>query len=71
MAVDTACSSSLTAIHLACTSLRAKDCNLALTGGVNLTLSPLLNVTLSAAGMMSADGKCKTFSEDANGYVRG
>ena len=71
MAVDTACSSSLTAIHLACTSLRAKDCDLALTGGVNLTLSPLLNVTLSAAGMMSADGKCKTFSEDANGYVRG
>ena len=71
MAVDTACSSSLTAIHLACTSLRARDCDLALTGGVNLTLSPLLNVTLSAAGMMSADGKCKTFSEDANGYVRG
>ena len=71
IAVDTACSSSLTAIHLACNALRAKDCDMALACGVNLTLSPLLNVTLSAAGMMSADGKCKTFSEEANGYVRG
>jgi len=71
IAVDTACSSSLTAIHLACNALRAKDCDFALAGGVNLTLSPLLNVTLSAAGMMSADGKCKTFSDEANGYVRG
>lgn len=71
MAVDTACSSSLTAIHLACTSLRAKDCDIALTGGVNLMLSPLLNVTLSEAGMMSPQGMCKTFSEEADGYVRG
>lgn len=71
IAVDTACSSSLTAIHLACNALRTKDCDIALAGGVNLTLSPLLNVTLSAAGMMSADGKCKTFSDEANGYVRG
>ncbi|MBD9358030.1 non-ribosomal peptide synthetase/type I polyketide synthase [Methylomonas albis] len=71
MAVDTACSSSLTAIHLACTALRAKDCDLALSGGVNLTLSPLLNITLSAAGMMSADGRCKSFDDAANGYVRG
>jgi glutamate-1-semialdehyde aminotransferase/3-oxoacyl-(acyl-carrier-protein) synthase/acyl-CoA synthetase (AMP-forming)/AMP-acid ligase II/acyl carrier protein len=71
VAIDTACSSSLTAIHLACNALRAKDCDVALTGGVNLTLAPLLNVTLSVAGMLSADGQCKTFSEDANGYVRG
>jgi len=71
VAIDTACSSSLTAIHLACNSLRSKDCEMALAGGVNLTLSPLLNVTLSAAGMMSSDGKCKSFSDEANGYVRG
>lgn len=71
MAVDTACSSSLTAIHLACTSLRAKDCDIALGGGVNLMISPLLNVTLSEAGMMSPAGMCKTFSEEADGYVRG
>jgi natural product biosynthesis luciferase-like monooxygenase protein/amino acid adenylation domain-containing protein len=71
MAIDTACSSSLTAIHLACSALRAKECNAALAGGVNLTLSPLLYVTLSAAGMMAPDGQCKSFDDAANGYVRG
>lgn len=71
MAVDTACSSSLTAIHLACQSLRSGDCDMALAGGVNLTLSPLLYSTLSAAGMLSVDGFCKPFDQLANGYARG
>ncbi len=71
MAIDTACSSSLTAIHLACSALRTRECDAALAGGVNLTLSPLLYVTLSAAGMMAPDGQCKSFDEAANGYVRG
>ncbi|TAN70493.1 MAG: amino acid adenylation domain-containing protein [Methylobacter sp.] len=71
MSIDTACSSSLSAIHLACTALRAKECNLVLSGGVNLTLAPLLNITLSAAGMMAPDGRCKTFDDAADGYVRG
>ena len=71
LAVDTACSSSLTAIHLACQSLRANDCSMALAGGVNLTLTPLLYSTLSAAGMLSVDGRCKPFDVQANGYARG
>ncbi len=71
MAVDTACSSSLTAIHLACTSLRAGECDQVLAGGVNLMLSPKLNITLSAARMMSPDGRCKAFDAAADGYVRG
>ncbi|MBT6069495.1 MAG: amino acid adenylation domain-containing protein [Proteobacteria bacterium] len=71
MAVDTACSSSLTAIHLACQSLRAGDCETAIAGGVNLTLTPLLYSTLSAAGMLSVDGFCKPFDNEANGYARG
>ncbi|MBJ7416767.1 MAG: acyltransferase domain-containing protein, partial [Niveispirillum sp.] len=71
MAVDTACSSSLSAIHLACTSLRTGDCDAALAGGVNVILVPQLFVTLSAAGMLSPDGRCKTFDATANGYVRG
>src|SRR5262249_20624244 len=71
LAVDTACSSSLVAAHLACQSLRHKECDLALAGGVNLILSPLLGIPLSRAHMMAPDGRCKTFDAAADGYVRG
>ncbi|MGE3806182.1 MAG: SDR family NAD(P)-dependent oxidoreductase, partial [Gemmataceae bacterium] len=71
LVVDTACSSSLVAIHQACGSLQAGECGLALAGGVNLILNPLLTRTLSQAGMLAGDGRCKTFAADADGYVRG
>ncbi|MFK7829714.1 MAG: MupA/Atu3671 family FMN-dependent luciferase-like monooxygenase [Congregibacter sp.] len=71
MAVDTACSSSLTAIHLACQSLRQGESDVSIAGGVNLTLTPLLYATLSAAGMLAVDGQCKSFDSSANGYARG
>ena len=71
ISVDTACSSSLVATHLACQSLRQGECETAIVGGVNLILSPELNQTFSLAGMMAADGRCKTFDADADGYVRG
>lgn len=71
LAVDTACSSSLVAVNLACQSLHNRECHLALAGGVNLILSPDLTITFSQAGMMAADGRCKTFDASADGYVRG
>ncbi|MEM7125057.1 MAG: SDR family NAD(P)-dependent oxidoreductase [Chloroflexota bacterium] len=71
MAIDTACSSSLVSIHLACQSLRAGECDLALTGGVKLMLSPFGHVALSQMQALSPDGRCKTFDAAADGYGRG
>jgi len=69
--LDTACSSSLVALHLACQALRARDCRMALAGGVNLILSPDLYIALSHSRMLSPDGKCKTFDAAADGFARG
>ncbi len=71
ISVDTACSSSLVSVHNACQGLRQGECDMALAGGVNLILSPELNITFSQANMISADGRCKTFDANADGYGRG
>lgn len=70
VAVDTACSSSLVAAHQACRSLRSKECDMAIAGGVNLILDPSGSISTSRGRMMSVDGRCKTFDAAADGYVR-
>jgi acyl transferase domain-containing protein/acyl carrier protein len=71
MSIDTACSASLVSVHLACQSLRSKECDLALAGGVQMILSPEIYIFLSRARAISPDGRCKTFDASADGYGRG
>jgi myxalamid-type polyketide synthase MxaB len=70
LAVDTACSSSLVAVHLACESLRRGESSLALAGGVNAIVIPDAFALLTRAGVLAPDGRCKTFDEAADGFVR-
>lgn len=69
--LDTMCSASLTALHEACEHLARGECELALAGGVNLYLHPSNFIELCAQGMLSPDGRCKSFGAGANGFVPG
>jgi acyl transferase domain-containing protein len=71
LAVDTACSSSLVAVHLACQSLRNRECDMALAGGVQTILSPDASIVLSRLEALSADGRCRAFDAGAGGFGRG
>ncbi|MEU4321218.1 aminotransferase class I/II-fold pyridoxal phosphate-dependent enzyme [Nocardia fluminea] len=71
IAVDTACSSSLVAVHLACNALASGDCDQAVAGGVNLVLTPAVGVFYTQAGLSAPDARCKPFSGNADGIVRG
>jgi acyl transferase domain-containing protein len=69
--IDTACSSAVVALHAASLSLAVDDCDSALAGAVSLILSPRSTIAYAGAGMLSTDGRCKTWDAQANGYVRG
>nr|WP_054739565.1 SDR family NAD(P)-dependent oxidoreductase [Cellulosilyticum ruminicola] len=69
IALDTMCSSSLTAIQLACQSIRTNGCEMAIAGGVNLSIHP--NKYLSITNFVASDGRCRTFGEGGDGYVPG
>ncbi|KAM7193824.1 hypothetical protein V8F33_007613 [Rhypophila sp. PSN 637] len=68
--INTACSSSVYAIHSACNALRARDCDAALVGGVNLILSVEQHMNIAKLGVQSPTSFCHTFDESADGYGR-
>jgi 6-methylsalicylic acid synthase len=70
-AVDAACASSLVAIHLAYQSIVLGESNVAICGGVNVLIAPVLTHMLQKAGALSPDGLCLSFDDDAHGYARG
>ena len=71
IALDTMCSSSLTALHLACESLKLKECAVAIAGGVNLSIHPNKYLMLGQGKFVSSKGRCESFGVGGDGYVPG
>ncbi|TMP46554.1 hypothetical protein CWB96_13445 [Pseudoalteromonas citrea] len=69
--VDTTCSSSLVAIHKAVRAIEQGDCDQAIVGGVNIIDTPHASLAMHDIGALSPTGKCRPFSDDADGIVRG
>jgi len=71
MTIDTACSSSLVCFHLGNQSIQILGSDISIVAGSALHFDPNIFITMSDFGMLSADGRCRTFDADGSGYVRG
>lgn len=72
LVVDTACSSGATAVHLACQSLKLKECDMAIAAGICIVYQPGGGDLHSALKLVeSADGKVRAFDKNANGTAWG
>ncbi|RAL65830.1 hypothetical protein DID88_005493 [Monilinia fructigena] len=69
--IDTACSSSFASIQVACSALRALECDTAVAGGASILTASDIFSGLSRGGFLSSTGGCKTFDNAADGYCRG
>ncbi|MBV9209443.1 MAG: SDR family NAD(P)-dependent oxidoreductase [Acidobacteria bacterium] len=69
--VQTACSTSLVAIHLACQSLLNGECDMALSGGVSISVPQGVGAMYQEGGIISPDGHCRAFDKEARGTVKG
>lgn len=68
--LDTACSSSLVSLHTACQAIWNGECDQAMAGGVNLLLNPTYALLMSQGHFLSPLSQCRSFDQDAQGYVR-
>jgi len=71
LCVQTACSTSLAAVHLACQSLLAHECDIALAGGVSIRSPQPLAYISQEGSILSTDGHCRAFDARATGTVFG
>ncbi|CAJ2508142.1 Uu.00g093280.m01.CDS01 [Anthostomella pinea] len=71
MTIGTACASSLSALNEACKAIAQGDCDSAIVGGATLIIGPVMALQVGEQGALAADGSCKTFSADSDGYGRG
>lgn len=69
LVINTACSSSLVALHMACESIKTKQSNMAIVGGVNLNLSSIPFISMSRLSAISPSGECRPFDKGADGMI--
>ncbi|NES18617.1 MAG: acyltransferase domain-containing protein [Symploca sp. SIO3E6] len=71
MDVQTSCSTSLVAVNLACQSLLTYQCDIALAGGVTVSVPQKVGYLYQEGSVVSADGHCRPFDAEAGGIVPG